>query len=352
MVKRMKQVRLTNEEISGLCLSLSMLLHAGVGAGDGLFLLAEDEERPVEKEVLTELAAMADRGMTLSETFRESGVFPSYVPGLVYAGEMTGRLEESLAALAAYYEDRMRMERQIRQALLYPSMLLLVMLAVIVVLLVKVLPVFDAVYGQLGSSLTGIAGGLLSLGVFLERMMPLLLGLLILASAGLLLFSASSSVRSKILLFWRCHFGGRGISEKMNTARIAQVLSMGLGSGLPIESAMELAASLMEDIPSAKERCQACAAALSQGAPLHRALRQHGVLPQAECRLLEVGMKGGLGDSAMEGISRRLMEESEEALQKKVGQVEPALVMFTSVLVGLILLSVMLPLVHIMSAIG
>ena len=76
------------------------------------------------------------------------------------------------------------------------------------------------------------------------------------------------------------------------------------------------------------------------------------LLPRAECRLLELGLRSGSGDTTMETITRRLTEESEAALEDKVAQVEPALVVVTSVLVGLILLSVMLPLLHIMTAIG
>ena len=70
------------------------------------------------------------------------------------------------------------------------------------------------------------------------------------------------------------------------------------------------------------------------------------------CRLLELGLRSGSGDSAMEQIARQLSEESEMALEETVGRVEPTLVVITSVLVGLILLSVMLPLMHIMTAIG
>ena len=77
-----------------------------------------------------------------------------------------------------------------------------------------------------------------------------------------------------------------------------------------------------------------------------------GLLPAGQCRLLELGQRSGAGDSAMEAIARDLTEEGEAALESLVSRVEPALVLVCSVLVGLILLSVMLPLMHIMSAIG
>ena len=76
------------------------------------------------------------------------------------------------------------------------------------------------------------------------------------------------------------------------------------------------------------------------------------MLPKASCRLVALGQRSGTGDTVMEEVARRLSEESEYALETRVGQVEPALVLVTSLLVGAILLSVMLPLMNIMTAIG
>ena len=76
------------------------------------------------------------------------------------------------------------------------------------------------------------------------------------------------------------------------------------------------------------------------------------MLPAASCRLLMLGLRSGTGDRVMEEISRRLSDEADQALEHRVAQVEPTLVLVTSLLVGAILLSVMLPLMHIMTAIG
>ena len=76
------------------------------------------------------------------------------------------------------------------------------------------------------------------------------------------------------------------------------------------------------------------------------------MLPRAECRLLELGMRSGSGEEVMDHIAQRLSEEADAALEARMGQIEPTLVMISSLLVGLILLSVMLPLMNIMTAIG
>lgn len=343
---------LANDEISSLCLGLSLLLHAGVGVGDGLALLAEEEPQSAYRDMLTHLANDVDDGLPLATAMKNTGRFPDYVCGLLDVGEKAGRTEEALAALSRHYEDRARLDHQVRSALLYPAVLLVIMLAVIAVLLVEVLPVFNDVYAYLGGRLTGIAGGLLALGQAMDAAMPVLCVLLGLVVVFLALFAASLSFRDKVMGLWRGKMGDKGVSRKINTARFAQSLSMGLSSGLPLEEALSMAASLLDSVPSAKQRCLKCLDLLDSGEPLARAMKESEVLPRAECRLLDLGLRSGTGDAAMEQIARRLSEESELALEQKVAQVEPALVVITSVLVGLILLSVMLPLMNIMTAIG
>ena len=339
--------KLSNDEIASLCLELSLLLHAGVSTGDALSLLAQEEEH---RGMLSAMAEQVDGGKTLSTALRESGVFPVYVCGLVEVGERTGRTEEALAALSRYYEERVRIGRRVRSALLYPAVMPALMLVVIGVLLVKVLPIFDDVYASLGGRLTGVAAGLLNLGRWIEGAMPVLY--LILAGLVLvvLVFGLVGPLRRGVVSLWQKTRGDRGVSRKLNNARLAQALAMGMASGLPVEEAVSLSANLMEG--RARKRCQECGQRLEKGESLGAALRLSGLLPPRQSRLLELGQHSGAGDASMEKIARDLGEEGEAALDALVGRVEPALVLVCSVLVGLILLSVMLPLMHIMSAIG
>lgn len=340
---------ITNGELSSLTMELSMLLHAGIGVGDALSMLSGEDGY---RDLLDGMARRADEGAPLSQCLREGGRIPAYVCGLVEVGEETGRTEEALAALSRYYERRARLDRQVRGALLYPAVMLVLMLLVIAVLLVRVLPIFDDVYASLGGRLTGVAGGLLALGRGLDAAMPALWAALALAVVFFGAFAGVESFRDRVLALWRRGRGDRGVSRRMNNARLAQAMAMGMASGLPLERSMELAASLMEDVPPARARCEDCRARLEGGASLSAAMGESGLLPAGACRLLEIGQRGGTADAAMDKIARDLSEDGEAALEELISRVEPSLVLVCSILVGVILLSVMLPLMHIMSAIG
>lgn len=344
--------KLSQEELSSLFLEISLLLHAGVMAGDALSLLAEEAESD-EQALLKQMAEAVDGGASLSAAMRESGSFPGYAYGLTAVGERSGRTEEALSALSRYYEQRVRMERQIRSALLYPAMLFVLMMVVIGVLLVKVLPIFDDVYASLGGQLSGVAGGLLVLGRWIDKIMPFLWVIFALAILAFVAFAAFPDFRQKVLSQWYKNRGEKGLSKKMAAARMSQALAMGMRSGMLLEEALELAGELVkEEAPAAARRCKDCLKLLEQGERPGAAMRQSELLPPTCCRLLETAQRGGSGDMAMERIAQQLSEESDAALEGRINKIEPALVLVCSVLVGMILLSVMLPMMHIMSAIG
>ena len=342
---------LTAPQISYLCLELALLLHTGVSPADGLVLLAEEAE-PGLRPLLEQMSRSADEGAPLSAVMEQAGCWPVYVTGLVQVGEQTGRLEEALQALAAYYQGRDRLAQQVRSSLGYPALLFALMLGVVVVLLIWVLPVFRDVYASLGGQMTGLAGGLLAFGSWLGRALPVLGVLLALAIGGGLAIALRPALRARALAFWHKRWGDKGVARQLNDAKLAQALSMGLHSGLDTAEALELAARLAGDVPAAAARYEDCRAQLDQGADLAEALRTAAVLPAAECRLLALGLRSGTADTVMEQIAQRLSQRSEDALNAAVSRVEPALVLAASGMVGAILLSVMLPLTQIMTAIG
>ena len=348
----MKQLKLNQEQIAVLCRALAHLYHAGIGVGDALALLAEDETGAEEKALLQSMSRRADEGVSLARMIRDTGRFPPYVCSLMDVGERVGRTEETLNALADYYDARTRMTRQLRNTLLYPAVLLTVLLAVVVILLVWVLPVFNDVYVRLGSSLTGLAGGLLMLGSLLRRLLPFMCAALAAAAVFVAVVAASAAARERLLALWWVRHGDKGLARKQNTARFAQALAMGMSSGLTDREAVELAAGLADGSEAFRARCAACLDRLDGGLSLSAALRETELLSRAECRLLEAGAKSGTGERVMNRIALRALEESEQELENLAGRIEPTVVVVMSVLVGAILLSVMLPLMHIMTSIG
>ncbi len=345
----MKTVLLTNEQICSFTMAMEHLIHAGIGAADALTLLKEDEQEQRMKGLLTEMAQTADAGLPLSEVLRQSGAFPAYAVTLTEVGERSGKIEQTLHALANYYEERGRMERRLRTALLYPAALLLVLIAVAVVLLVWVLPVFNDVYAGLGSELTGFAGVLLGAGEVLRQALPVLLIVL----AAVVAAFALPPIRRRVLALWNRLCGDRGARRKVLSARFVHGVSMAISSGMTAEEALLLASKLSDgEAPAFQNRCQACRKAVEAGAVLSLALAETGFLSPADRRLLDAGRRSGKEERVLEQLALRLQEEAEDALERRASLLEPTVVAVACVLIATILLSVMLPLTRIMNAIG
>ena len=344
-------MKLDHEQTAQLCENLALLLHSGISPADGMFLLAR-EETGETADLWEAMGHSLDSGIPLARVWEESGIFPVHTPAMIRVGEETGRLEEALQSLAAYHETRVRTTRQIRNALAYPCLILLLMLAVLAVLLIRVLPVFDAVYASLGSPMTGMAGLLLQLGQALKQALPLLAIPVLAAAAAAAVYRMYSPFRERMNSALRRRFGDRGVLRKFSNARFAQALGMGLRSGLTVDSAFELAQTLLADIPGAVSRCEDCANQLRSGSSLGQALESSGFLSPAHSRMLEASLRGGNADRVMEQLAQRMQEDAQNALEDRVAAVEPAMVLICSLLVGLILLAVMVPLLDILAMIG
>jgi Type II secretory pathway, component PulF len=348
----MKKAFLTNETIADLCSALQYQIHAGISSAAALDNIVEDTDDGHYRDIVKPMAEQADEGENLSAVFRNAGCFPDYIPDMIEAGEKTGKIEEALSSIATGCESRASLDRKMKSALLYPSILLLIMLVVIAVLLIYVLPIFDDVYSQLGSGLTGLAAGLLGLGKSLSHISPVLIALFAIIVIFLALFASSASFRERMLNAWWKSRGEKGVSGKLGRARFAQILSMCMSSGLSVEDAIESASKMLSEFPSAVEKSKNCLDSLNNGLTLSAALGENDLLPKSQCRLLDAGIRSGSGELAMEQIAARMTEDGDSALEESISKIEPSIVIISSVLVGLILLAVMLPLINIMSAIG
>ena len=348
----MKKMILSNEYLSAFATQISLLLHAGISIGDGLHMLAEDEEDKESKELLLFLCEKVEDGLPIASAMEESECFPKYVIYMTKTGEETGRTEAAFMALANHYERQRQLSERIRSALIYPMVLLVLMLLIIGILLVKVLPIFHQVYKQLGGTMTGMAAGLLRFGEGLRVALPFLAVVAGLCVAFVLVLFLFDGLRLKLISKIRKYLGHRGLFQKVGMARFASALAMGMMSGLPVEDAMRMAMNFNEDSVRMKEKYEACLKDLEGGEPLGESLRKAGIFSSMYCRMISLGIRSGAGDDIMEEISRRLDEDANHAINRTVTKIEPTIVIVTSIMVGVILLSVMIPLMNIMSTIG
>lgn len=168
------------------------------------------------------IATMEETG-SLYEALITSKVFPPYLCSMVEIGEQSGRLDDVMASLSEHYHREEEMARNIKSAVTYPLVMLGMMMVVIFVLIVKVLPVFNEVFRQLGTGLTGISGTILSLGNTISRYAALLVILAVLLATVFLYFAFTAKGRHQIGSFARSFFLTKNLMENDGKDRVLPV---------------------------------------------------------------------------------------------------------------------------------
>lgn len=340
---------LSDMQLSTLCLKLSLVWKSGMGLEQSLHGYESDPEM---FRIVRQLAEGEARGDKLYETMEHIGRFPAYVTGLLETGDASGKMEETLSALSEYYLRKDMRTKQVKAAVYYPAILLTLMLAVVILILTKVMPVFASVYAQLGTEMTGLAGAMLGLGRWLTWAAPVLCGLLACIMAAILIVYCNKSLRTRLTGWFKARFAGTGVWWKLSQAKIAQAIQMGFEAGMSFEEAVGLAERLVADDKFAAGRCRECIGLLTGAGSYDPPSMPYSlIMPVEYVEILRFGMDAGAGDAAMAEVANRMQDDAERALDGLIAKIEPGIVITASLMIGLILVSVMLPLMNIMSVI-
>ena len=339
----MKKV-LNDSYLSVFCFEMAELLGSGILAGEGFLLLSEQEPDAAIKKQLSDIYDETFTGGRVCDAMERTGLFPEYMLRMIRVGEETGSLEKVFRSLSAYYDRQEKLKRTIRSAVAYPLLLFVIVLAVFFVFLTEVLPIFNNVFTQIGAEMTPIAVAFLNVGLWLSRAKWWILGVVVVIAVVAVLFFTVPSLRERLPKLL-----GRKINRKIETARLASALSLAVSGASDIDEAVNMAKDFVTGTEG-EAQVDACRELLSSGKPFAEAAGSVGLFEPIYCRMLSIGERAGSTDEVMQTIAGRTEEDMNRAVDQLTGRIEPAAVIILSVLVGLLLLSVMLTLVGIMSA--
>lgn len=340
----------SNLELSSFCGQIALILKSGISSLEGLTIMLEDSTSPDEKIILQGLCDHMQMGGSLYEAMKEQDVFPSYMVNMIQIGEETGTLDEVMAALQNHYEREDAINKSIRGAITYPVIMTGMMAVVIVILLVKVMPIFNQVFIQLGSEMSGFSRALMDVGNVINRYSVVFIAVLVIV-AGLAFYGLFTKSGKKMFLKLGYKFKfTRTICEEIAACRFASGMALTLGSGLNPERSFELVNSLNDD-EYFQKKLDECQKEIEQGVDLSLALVSSGMFTGIYGRMASIGSKTGTMDQVMEQIATLYQDDVDTRTNNLLAILEPTLVILLSLMVGVILLSVMLPLMGIMSSI-
>ena len=342
---------LSNAELASFCGQLALILRSGISVTEGLSIMLDDAPTGSGRELLQELLRCLETGGTLHEAIESAGCFPPYLCSMLELGEQSGCLDDAMQSLSTYYRREDELAKSIKSAVAYPLVMLGMMVVVMLVLIVKVLPVFNQVFQQLGAGLTGVSGAVLRMGDALSRYsVVFIIAAAVLAAACAALF-LSPGGRAWLRRFSTRFFATKKLSEMIACGRFASGMHMALCSGLNIDQGLDTVSRLVEH-PTVGQKVERVRQMVAEGGSLSDAISETELFSGIYARMINIGVKTGSTDEVLYQISLRYDEEIEQRMAAAVSKLEPTLVALLSVAVGMILLSVMLPLMGIMANIG
>lgn len=348
-MKKMK--KLNNREVAAFCGQLALLLPAGITPFDGISLMAQDTASEDGKALLTAIEASLRDGLSLHEALESTNLFPEYVVSMVLLGEESGNLDIIMKKLTEYYEQQCAISDSVKNAVSYPLIMVCLMLLILAVLLTKILPIFNQVFIQLGSELTGVSKQLMNVGYAMQSVSGFLIILLAVAAAGAFILYKNSKCRA-----WGRHILHTGRLTKgfylgIAYSRFAGALSMITAGGIDIFKGLDLANRLIDN-ELMDEKVKTCTEVLSGGGYLYEAVKEADMFRAQHQRMLQIGYRAGNSEAVFDKIAKHYENDTLSRIHKILGAIEPTLVIVFSLMVGLILLSVIMPLIGIMSSIG
>ena len=336
-MKTTEKKLLSNEEIASFCSQAAMLFQAGIPPVEGMAILQSDAQSPEGKAIFEEILTVCRQGESFHKALEATKVFPDYCLHMIALGEESGNLDVCMSSLADYYEKEDAIAGSIRDAVTYPFIMIAMMAAVIVVLVSRVMPIFEQVYIELGSEMTGFAASLLRLGNHLNRYSFIFVSILCIL---LLLYLFATRTQT-----------GKRFYESVACERFASGMALTLSSGMDTYSSLDMVAALVGN-EKMKQKILSCKEAINAGANFAEALTGAGIFNHLYSQMVSVGFRSGNVDVVLKKIADRYEENTNRRLQSIIAILEPTLVIILSVIVGLILLSVILPLMGIMTSIG
>ena len=341
-------MKLTMSEKYMFCNQMAMILESGFSLNQGVTMVYEEMDDKNIKGVLQEVAKYLDEQVSFSEAIDLTKAFDDYMVNLVKVGETSGNLDDVMQSLSEYYARIDDITNKLKQALTYPIILIIMMVVVVGIIVFKVLPIFKDVLNGLGSDLSSYANSFMEFGqIFSLICFAVLLVLVIVIIAGYLYQRITHvNVLSNVV---QKSFLTRKLSRALNKAQITYALSLFISSGYDLQEAMKFVPKLVDD-KQLRANLEKCNEDLINGDSFVEVIKKYQIYQGMQLNMIQVGFKTGQVDIIMKQLSNSFQEEVSRAIDQILNIIEPTIVTLLSLVVGIVLMSVMLPLISIMSS--
>jgi type IV pilus assembly protein PilC len=340
------------KELSIFCKQMSVLFFSNISLMEGVSLLKDQCENKNLKIALEEIILRMEEGITFATAMAMyKHIFGVYLTNIINISENTGTMDISFERMAEYFVKEDITHKKIRSAIAYPILLATLITGIVLILLVRVLPMFKGMIISMGGEIPFFTNLIFTTSSFIGSYLILILFLLVCSIIAFMYYISKEEGRlwfDKIKLTVPV---SKYIYARVITARVAMNLSILLKSGVQLVNALENV-TLIIDNKYIENKFKIAIEKVKYGEKLEDALKGVNIFPPLFLKMVIVGEKTGKLDEMLEKSANYFDSEVDDAIEKTTNMVEPILIIILSIAVGFILIAIMLPMIEIMSVIG
>lgn len=340
--------------VSVFCDSVALMLSVGIQTDEAVHMLSEDMGDTPFGKTCKQIYKSLICGKDLAQSMKDTGAFPRYATDMIAVGERSGHLEDVLRSLSVYYNEESRLFSKIASSIGYPTALLCIMSVILLFAVVVILPVFIGVYERLSGSLTSGSFNEVSIAIgigWVALIVTLAFALVFLVAT--IMMRSPSGRQSLLKLFEKIPLTKSAMYE-LALSRFVSALAVYVASGLNTDEAMgaSLATVTHEELQGKVASAYELMIESENPRSIVQAINEVELFDQVYVRMLTVASRSGSLDDILIQLASLFFNEAIADIDEVVDSIEPIMAAFLTVAVGATLISVMLPLIGVMSSIS
>ncbi|MDO5560937.1 MAG: type II secretion system F family protein [Oscillospiraceae bacterium] len=324
------------KELAFNCRQLSAMLTSGLTLVKALDILSKEQENEKAKKIWLDIYEQVQKGESFSKALEMQGdAFPIFMKAMVNAGESSGSLDVIMKRMEQHYDKENKLSNTIKGAMIYPIILLCLSVVVVIVIFTFIMPIFEPLF-EGTDNLNPIAKFLMAFSDFLKARWYVVIIVAAALVGGIKYASTLPDVRYKMDMYKITMPKVGPLMVKIYTARFARALSSLYSSGIPMVECLERSSAILNNL-YVTEKFKQVVDEVKQGETLSSAIIRTEIFESMFCSIIYVGEEAGALDDILAKSAAYYEEESDSAVQRLVGLIEPIMIIFLGCTIGLIL---------------
>lgn len=327
--------KFNTKELAFCCRQLSAMLTSGLTLVKSIDIMRNEQENDKAKAIWQDIYENVQKGESFSATLEmHRGSFPDFLISMVGAGEASGSLDVIMTRLSDQYAKENKLSNTVKGAMIYPCILAVLCVVIVIFLFTFIMPTFLDMYED-PSTMPFLTKVMKVISDFLIKRWYILVILLVFIIIGINYALKAPNLRYKVDRMIIKGPGWGPLVTKIYTARFSRTLSSLYSSGIPMVECIQRASAILGNM-YVDDKFEGVIDEVKQGETLSAAITRTEIFESMFCSVIYVGEESGALDSILEKTSDYYEEESDSAVERLVHMVEPIMLIFMGVVIGLV----------------